>query len=47
VDPGVEAAFLADERARALEGLATEDCRGGRCAACGVCGDGIEMEVVA
>ena len=47
VDPGVDEAFLADERARALEGLATEDCRSGRCGACGVCGDGIEMEVVA
>ena len=47
VDPGVEKAFLADERRRALQGLLTEDCRGGRCAACGVCGDGVEMEIVA
>lgn len=47
VDPGVDAAFLADERERALEGLLTEDCRAGRCGVCGVCGDGVEMEVVA
>ena len=47
VDPGIDAAFLAAEQARALDGLLTEDCRGGRCGSCGVCGDGIEMEVVA
>jgi radical SAM family uncharacterized protein len=47
VDPGVGADFLAAERERAMDGVLTEDCRGGRCAACGVCGDGIEMEVLA
>lgn len=47
VDPGVDEAFLEEERRRAFAGLLTEDCRGGRCAACGVCGDGVEMEIVA
>lgn len=47
VDPGVDAAFLDEERRRAGEGLLTGDCRDGRCGACGVCGDGVEMEIVA
>ncbi|HQG03553.1 MAG TPA: TIGR03960 family B12-binding radical SAM protein [Thermoleophilia bacterium] len=47
VDPGVDAAFLDEERRRAEAGLHTEDCRRGECGACGVCGGGVEMEVVA
>ena len=31
VDPAVDAGFLAGERARAMEGMLTDDCRGGRC----------------
>jgi radical SAM superfamily enzyme YgiQ (UPF0313 family) len=47
VDSGIDERFLEEERERALEGLRSEDCRGGRCAACGVCGEGVEMEIVA
>lgn len=47
VDSGVDARFLAAERERAECGLLTDDCRGGRCGSCGVCGDGVEMEIVA
>jgi len=46
VDPGVSRAFLADERARAARGELTDDCRDGSCAACGVCGGGVEMDVL-
>lgn len=47
VDSGIEEDFLKEERRRAAAGLLTEDCRGGRCVSCGVCGDGVEMDVVA
>jgi len=47
VDPGVDEAFLETERRRAAGGLLTEDCRAGRCSSCGVCLDGVEMEIVA
>ena len=47
VDPGVSAEYLAAERARAEAGMRTDDCRGGRCGGCGVCGEGVEMEVLA
>jgi hypothetical protein len=46
VDPGVSRAFLADQRARAARGELTDDCRDGSCTACGVCGGGIEMDVL-
>lgn len=47
VDPRVDAAFLAGERERAFTGELTDDCRDGGCGSCGVCGEGIEMEIVA
>jgi len=46
VAAGVSRSFLADERARAGRGALTDDCRDGRCAACGVCGGGVEMDVL-
>ena len=36
IDAGVSRSFLWAERKRALRGLTTPDCRGGRCAGCGV-----------
>ncbi len=47
VDGRVSPAFLADERRRAAELAVTTDCRDGACVSCGVCGDGVEMEVLA
>ena len=47
VDAGLDPAFLADEADRARRGTATPDCRDGSCAVCGVCGDGVEMDVLA
>ncbi len=47
VDGRVAPAFLADERRRAAELAVTADCRDGACVSCGVCGDGVEMEVLA
>jgi radical SAM superfamily enzyme YgiQ (UPF0313 family) len=46
IDPGVERAFLAEELARSRRGELTPDCRSGACAACGVCGAGVELEVL-
>jgi radical SAM superfamily enzyme YgiQ (UPF0313 family) len=46
VDAGVSRSFLAEERARGRRGELTGDCRDGRCVACGVCGSGIEMDVL-
>ncbi len=46
VDPRVTRAFLADEEARAARGELTADCREGSCAVCGVCGAGVEMDVL-
>ena len=46
VDAGVTRSFLADERARGRRGELTGDCRDGRCAPCGVCGGGVEMDVL-
>jgi radical SAM family uncharacterized protein len=46
VDARIEPAFLAQERRRATERALTDDCRGGRCESCGVCGAGIEMELL-
>jgi radical SAM superfamily enzyme YgiQ (UPF0313 family) len=39
--------FLDDELARSRAGELTEDCRKGACAACGVCGGEIGMELLA
>jgi len=46
VAPGVTGAFLADERERAARGALTDDCRDGSCTVCGVCGGGVEMDVL-
>jgi radical SAM superfamily enzyme YgiQ (UPF0313 family) len=46
VDPGFERAFLDEELLKARRGALTEDCREGACPACGVCGGGVEMEVL-
>ena len=43
---GLKRAFLYEERARGRRGELTADCRDGECAACGVCGAGVEMEVL-
>ena len=46
VDPGIERTFLDGELLKARRGALTEDCRDGACAACGVCGCGVETEVL-
>jgi radical SAM superfamily enzyme YgiQ (UPF0313 family) len=46
VDPRVTHAFLDDEQARASCGELTDDCREGSCTMCGVCGGGVEMDVL-
>ena len=46
VDAGLDPAFLEDESGRGLRGELTEDCRDGSCAACGVCGGDIQMDVL-
>ena len=46
VDAGLDPVFLADEAERGRNGELTPDCRDGACAACGVCGDGVEMDVL-
>ena len=46
VAAGVTRSFLSEERARGRRGELTDDCRDGRCASCGVCGGGIEMDVL-
>jgi len=46
VATGLSAAFLAEERARGRRGELTVDCREGRCASCGVCGGGVEMDLL-
>jgi radical SAM superfamily enzyme YgiQ (UPF0313 family) len=46
VDPGIGRAFLDEELLKAGAGVLTEDCRTGDCVACGVCGGGVEMEVL-
>jgi radical SAM superfamily enzyme YgiQ (UPF0313 family) len=46
VDVGVSPSFLAEELARGRRGQLTRDCRDGRCVACGVCGGGVEMDVL-
>jgi radical SAM family uncharacterized protein len=45
VDGGVEREFLARERDRARTGTTTADCRSGVCDSCGVCREGVEMEL--
>jgi radical SAM superfamily enzyme YgiQ (UPF0313 family) len=46
VDSGVARTFLDEELTKSQSGTLTEDCRGGVCGACGVCGRGVEMEVL-
>ena len=46
VDSGIDRTFLDGELLKARCGALTEDCREGVCAACGVCGYGVEMEVL-
>jgi radical SAM family uncharacterized protein len=46
VDSGVTPAFFEDERRHAAERVATADCRADACVSCGVCGAGVEMEVL-
>ncbi|MBE0528821.1 MAG: hypothetical protein IH629_06430, partial [Thermoleophilia bacterium] len=46
VDARLSPEFFEDELARAREGELTEDCRDGVCAACGVCGGEIGMELL-
>jgi hypothetical protein len=47
VDARLDEDFFADELARSRAGELTEDCRDGACAACGVCGGEIGMELLA
>ena len=46
VDPGVTRAFLTGEEGKSRRGELTEDCRDGLCTVCGVCGAGVEMDVL-
>jgi radical SAM superfamily enzyme YgiQ (UPF0313 family) len=46
VDAGLDPVFLDDEAARGRRGELTPDCRDDACAACGVCGDGVTMDVL-
>jgi len=46
VDARLTPAFLAEELRRGRRGERTLDCRDGECLACGVCGAGVEMEVL-
>jgi len=46
VTSGVASSFLSEEHARGTRGELTGDCRDGRCVACGVCGGGVEMDVL-
>jgi radical SAM superfamily enzyme YgiQ (UPF0313 family) len=41
LDMGIEKGFLLMERAKAISGTTTHDCRQGDCLGCGVCGPGI------
>jgi len=47
VDPLAHDAWLRAEAARARRGETTDDCRGGACTSCGVCGGEVEMDLVA
>jgi len=47
VDARLSHGFLCDERERGRDRQPTADCRTGSCVACGVCGDGVEMDVLA
>ena len=47
VDARLDQDFLDDELTRSREGELTEDCRDGACAACGVCGGEIAMDLLA
>ncbi|MDP1809190.1 MAG: TIGR03960 family B12-binding radical SAM protein [Actinomycetota bacterium] len=45
IDCGVTKAWLAKEYERSLDEIETVDCRSGSCSQCGVCKDGIKMEI--
>jgi radical SAM family uncharacterized protein len=47
VDAGLASAFLDEELERARHGELTVDCRDDACSSCGVCGGGVEMEILA
>ena len=47
VDARLDHIFLDDELARSRDGELTEDCRDGACAACGVCGGEVAMDLLA
>jgi hypothetical protein len=46
VESGVVEEFLAEEARRAADGVATPDCRTAGCTGCGVCGNGVEMDLL-
>lgn len=46
IDAGIDPGFLVAERERSACGERTADCRDGRCPGCGVCGDGVRMDVL-
>ena len=46
VDAGLAPGFLTDELARSRRGELTPDCRDAACSACGICGGGVEMEIM-
>lgn len=46
VDARLSPAFSADELARSRRGELTPDCRDAACSVCGVCGAGVEMEII-
>ncbi len=47
VDAGLTREFLDEELRHSRNAELTPDCRSGECAACGVCGSGMEMELLA
>jgi radical SAM superfamily enzyme YgiQ (UPF0313 family) len=47
VDAGLSVAFLEDELERGRHGELTADCRDHECAACGVCGGDVTMDLIA
>jgi hypothetical protein len=46
VDHLIGERFLEEERARAAASRTTEDCRDGRCRACGVCAGEVQMDLL-
>ena len=47
VDALLTPEFFSEELEHSRDAVLTPDCRDGRCSVCGVCGDGIAMEVLA